>query len=60
MQRFGIIINGELILSENMLPGYKPIDYGKVTTENYTEYIIRQEVIEFDDYIYIGEEMIGE
>jgi hypothetical protein len=59
MQKYGAIKNGELLVSNNLLQGYKPIEYEKIPKvfDQVTQYITQSEPIDRDDRIYIGIEM---
>lgn len=60
MQRYGKIINGELLIRDHMSQGYKPLVYGEIPEDFYeeTHFLIEKEPEEFEDYIFIGYEAV--
>ena len=58
MQRYGKIINGELLTRAHMSQGYKPLVYGEIPADFYeeTHFLVEKEPEEFEDYIFIGYE----
>lgn len=58
MQNYGIIQNGQLLINEKQLEGYKPIIYLEVPTfDESTQYVKQGEPVEYDDIIEIGVEI---
>lgn len=58
MPKYGRIVNGELVISESMLEGYKPIEYAKIPEFDQTAQAVFQgEVTESKDKIHVGVEV---
>lgn len=56
MPKYGLIKNGELLVSENMLLNYKPIEYAQLP-ENFDEqihYVTQGSASDEGDYIFVG------
>lgn len=59
MQKYGKMVDGNLLLSSEQLEGYKPVEYAVVPEFDQTLYYVKQGmVIEYDDRISIGAEMV--
>jgi len=59
MQRYGKLINGELLTSDHLHLDYKPIEYEALPTDFNQElhYAVQQPPVDYDDYIYLGLEV---
>lgn len=56
MPKYGLLKNGELLISDNILPNYKPIEYGEIPKDfnQETHYITQKLPSDEGDYIFIG------
>lgn len=56
MQKYGMIKDGDLLLSSRQLDGYKPVVYAEIPPkfDQTTQYVEQAEPEEDDDHIYIG------
>mgnify|MGYP001252653759 len=59
MQKYGIIKDGDLLLSSRQLDGYKPVVFEQVP-ENFdqeNQYIVQKEPVDHNDHIFVGIEI---
>lgn len=55
---YGIIVDGELKISDVLLDGYKPLVYADVPDfDQETQYVVQTEPLDRGDDIYIGVEV---
>lgn len=59
MQEYGLLVDGNLLLSSKPLEGYKSVEYAPIPEEfdQTTHYIIQTEPVDNGDHIFVGNEM---
>ncbi|TCP32191.1 hypothetical protein EV207_101169 [Scopulibacillus darangshiensis] len=59
MQSYGIIKNGDLLLSSRQLNGYKPVEYAEIPADfdQLTQYITQATPLDKGDVIFVGVEI---
>lgn len=59
MQKYGIILNGKLLLSDEPLDNYKPVQYAPIpdSFDQATQYVIQADPVDNGDIISMGIEV---
>lgn len=58
MQKYGIITDGKLVISNVQLDGYKPVLYTEVPEfDELTQYVCQGEIVDNGDVINVGVEI---